>query len=90
MRKQFSPVAGMRPCEQDRPTILAIHAHLDDVETLCAGTLALLAGREHRIVIATMTAAIAGRSNGTIRPKPWRPRSLRTNDFSAHARISER
>ena len=42
------------------PTILAIHAHPDDVETLCAGTLALLAENGHRIVIATMTAGDCG------------------------------
>lgn len=41
-------------------TILAIHAHPDDIETLCAGTLALLAAHGHRIVIATMTAGDCG------------------------------
>ena len=41
-------------------TILAIHAHPDDVETLCAGTLALLAENGHRITIATMTAGDCG------------------------------
>ena len=40
--------------------ILAIHAHPDDIETLGAGTLALLAGRGHRIVIATATAGEGG------------------------------
>ena len=42
------------------PTILAIHAHPDDIETLCAGTLALLAENGHRIIIATMTAGDCG------------------------------
>jgi LmbE family N-acetylglucosaminyl deacetylase len=40
--------------------ILAFHAHPDDVETLCAGTLALLAQAGHRITIATMTAGDCG------------------------------
>ena len=40
--------------------VLAIHAHPDDVETLCAGTLALLAGQGHSITIATVTAGDCG------------------------------
>src|SRR6185437_9251497 len=40
--------------------ILAIHAHPDDIETLAAGTLALLAECGHRIVIATATAGEGG------------------------------
>jgi LmbE family N-acetylglucosaminyl deacetylase len=40
--------------------ILAFHAHPDDVETLGAGTLALLAANGHRITIATMTAGDCG------------------------------
>src|SRR6201995_685861 len=40
--------------------ILAIHAHPDDIETLGAGTLALLAAKGHRITIATMTAGDCG------------------------------
>jgi len=40
--------------------ILALHAHPDDVETLAAGTLALLAGRGHQIRIATATAGEGG------------------------------
>jgi LmbE family N-acetylglucosaminyl deacetylase len=40
--------------------ILAIHAHPDDLETLAAGTLALLAAAGHRIVIATATAGEGG------------------------------
>ncbi len=41
-------------------TILAIHAHPDDVEFQCAGTLALLAKAGHRIAIATMTPGDCG------------------------------
>ena len=40
--------------------ILSFHAHPDDAETLCAGTLALLAAGGHRITIATMTAGDCG------------------------------
>jgi LmbE family N-acetylglucosaminyl deacetylase len=40
--------------------ILAVHAHPDDIETLAAGTLALLAQRGHRIVIGTATAGEGG------------------------------
>lgn len=40
--------------------ILAIHAHPDDVETLGAGTLAVLAARGHTIRIATVTAGDCG------------------------------
>lgn len=41
-------------------TILAIHAHPDDVEILCAGTLALLSAAGRRIVIVTMTPGDCG------------------------------
>ena len=41
-------------------TILAIHAHPDDVEILCGATLALLAGAGHRIAIVTMTPGDCG------------------------------
>src|ERR1700759_1001062 len=40
--------------------ILAFQAHPDDIETLPAGTLALLAANGHRITIATMTAGDCG------------------------------
>ena len=41
-------------------TILAIHAHPDDIETLGAGTLALLAAHRHRLRIVTVTAGDCG------------------------------
>ncbi|HWA61308.1 MAG TPA: PIG-L family deacetylase [Caulobacteraceae bacterium] len=41
-------------------TILAVHAHPDDIETLAAGTLALLAKAGCRIAIATLTAGDCG------------------------------
>lgn len=40
--------------------ILAIHAHPDDIETLGAGTLALLAAKGHRVTMVTMTAGDCG------------------------------
>lgn len=43
-------------------SILAFHAHPDDVETLGAGALALLAARGHRIAIVTATAGDCGSS----------------------------
>jgi LmbE family N-acetylglucosaminyl deacetylase len=41
-------------------TILAVHAHPDDIETLGAGTLALLASLGHQIKIVTATAGDCG------------------------------
>ncbi len=40
--------------------ILAIHAHPDDIEFQCAGTLALLSEAGHHITIATMTPGDCG------------------------------
>lgn len=40
--------------------ILALHAHPDDIETLAAGTLALLAASGHAITLATLTAGEGG------------------------------
>ena len=40
--------------------ILALHAHPDDIETLCAGTLALLAARGAQVICATATAGEGG------------------------------
>lgn len=42
------------------PRILAIHAHPDDIELLCAGTLALLKEKGCEVVVATMTAGDKG------------------------------
>ena len=41
-------------------SVLAIHAHPDDVEILAGGTLALLANRGHEITIATFTPGDCG------------------------------
>lgn len=42
------------------PRILALHAHPDDIETLAAGTLALLAAAGHAVAICTATAGDCG------------------------------
>src|SRR5579862_465766 len=41
-------------------TILAVHAHPDDIEHLAAGALALLVAKGHTIRIATLTAGECG------------------------------
>lgn len=43
--------------------VLAIHAHPDDTEAFCSGTLALLKEAGYKIVIATMTAGGLGGMN---------------------------
>jgi LmbE family N-acetylglucosaminyl deacetylase len=40
--------------------VLAIHAHPDDIEFQCAGTLALLAKKGHSVAVTTMTAGDCG------------------------------
>jgi LmbE family N-acetylglucosaminyl deacetylase len=41
-------------------TILAVHAHPDDIEHLAAGALAILAAKGHAVRIATLTAGECG------------------------------
>lgn len=43
-----------------KPRVLAIHAHPDDIEFQCAGTLALLKQRGCHITLATMTPGDCG------------------------------
>lgn len=45
--------------------ILAIHAHPDDIETLGAGTLALLASEGHAVTLVTLTAGEGGATDTT-------------------------
>ena len=45
--------------------IVSIHAHPDDAEILCCGTLAHLAARGHRITIVTMTPGDKGSKTQT-------------------------
>ncbi len=40
--------------------ILALHAHPDDIEFQCAGTLTLLRQAGHHVTIATMTPGDCG------------------------------
>ena len=44
----------------DPARVLAIHAHPDDIEFQCAGTLALLAARGCHLTVATMTPGDCG------------------------------
>jgi LmbE family N-acetylglucosaminyl deacetylase len=46
--------------DQRKHTVLAVGAHPDDVEMLCAGTLALLHGRGWNVEVATMTPGDCG------------------------------
>ncbi len=46
-------------------TVLSLHAHPDDTEAFCAGTLKLLKDQGYRIVIATMTAGGMGGIHST-------------------------
>jgi LmbE family N-acetylglucosaminyl deacetylase len=46
--------------EANNKTVLAVVAHPDDVEFICAGTLALLKEKGWRIEVATMTAGDCG------------------------------
>ena len=48
------------PMGQFNKVVLAIHAHPDDTEAFCAGTLKLLKDHGYRIIIATMTAGGMG------------------------------
>ena len=48
------------PADVQPPRILAIHAHPDDVEFQCAGTLALLRQKGCQVTIATMTPGDCG------------------------------
>ena len=46
-------------------TVLAIHAHPDDLEILAGGTLALLAGKGHQIAMIAMTSGDCGSAQHT-------------------------
>lgn len=61
--------------------ILAIHAHPDDVEILCGGTLALLAERGHTIIIATL----ANGDCGSAELPPERISAIRRGEAEAAA-----
>nr|QQZ51849.1 PIG-L family deacetylase [Phenylobacterium glaciei] len=64
-------------------TILAIHAHPDDIETLGAGTLAVLAEKGHAVKIVTVTAGDCG-SNET---EPAETAVIRKGEATAAAAL---
>ncbi len=63
--------------------ILAIHAHPDDIETLGAGALALLARDGHAITIVTLTAGEGGATDTS----PAETAAVRTAEAAAAAAI---
>jgi len=63
--------------------ILAVHAHPDDIETLAAGTLALLASLGCRIVIATATAG----EGGAVETGPEETARIRRAEAAAAAAV---
>jgi LmbE family N-acetylglucosaminyl deacetylase len=64
-------------------SILAIHAHPDDIETLGAGALALLAAQGHRITIVTATAG----EGGAVETTPEETARIRQSEAAAAAVI---
>ncbi|HEY2706857.1 MAG TPA: PIG-L family deacetylase [Caulobacteraceae bacterium] len=64
-------------------SILAVHAHPDDIETLGAGTLALLATQGHRIAIVTATAG----EGGAVETSPEETARIRTSEAAAAAAV---
>lgn len=63
--------------------VLAIHAHPDDIETLAAGTLALLASRGHSVTIVTATAG----EGGSVETGPEETARIRTREAGAAAAL---
>ncbi len=62
--------------------VLALFAHPDDAEFLCAGTLALLAARGAEITIATMSAGDCG----SVKLSPAKISSIRQGEAAQAAR----
>ncbi|HYC00113.1 MAG TPA: PIG-L family deacetylase [Candidatus Limnocylindrales bacterium] len=63
--------------------VLAVHAHPDDVEFQCAGTLAILRGLGCPIVIATMTAG----DGGSVELSPQEISQVRRAEARASAQL---
>ena len=64
-------------------SILAIHAHPDDVEILAGGTVAMLARAGHRVVIVTMTPGDCGSHEYT----PEQTAAIRRQEAANAARL---
>jgi LmbE family N-acetylglucosaminyl deacetylase len=64
-------------------SVLAVHAHPDDIETLAAGTLALVAQLGHRIVIVTATAG----EGGSVETGAEETAAIRTREAAAAAAV---
>jgi len=64
-------------------TILALHAHPDDIEILCSGTLALLAARGHVVKIVTITAG----EGGSTRTTPEQTATIRKAEAARSAAV---
>jgi len=71
--------------QDDSRVALAVVAHPDDVEFLCAGTLALLKQEDWEIVIATMTAGDCG----TRELSPNKISAIRKEEASKSAKLLE-
>lgn len=63
--------------------VLAVHAHPDDIETLAAGTLALLAQAGAEVTIATLTAGECG----AVTDDPERTGRIRQDEARAAAAL---
>lgn len=63
--------------------VLAFHAHPDDIETLCAGTLALLAAMGAQVICATATAG----EGGSDRTTPEETAKIRKSEAAAAAAL---
>src|ERR1043165_443367 len=65
------------------PTVLAVMAHPDDVELLCAGTLILLRQAGWDVHIATMTAG----DLGSMKPSRAAISKIRRKEAAASAKL---
>jgi LmbE family N-acetylglucosaminyl deacetylase len=65
------------------PRVLALHAHPDDIELQCAGTLLLLRSRGCEVVVATMTAG----DKGSAELGPDEIASVRRDEAARSARL---
>jgi N-acetylglucosamine malate deacetylase 1 len=66
------------------PTILAIHAHPDDIEILAGGSMALLASAGNRVVFVTMTPGDCG----SHQHPPHEIAAIRRREAASSARLA--